>query len=819
MTWLNRVLRLALCCALSLAAAQACGPDFSPDIFVRPNRPDLPKQYVQGSLGLLQPSFPRADLLVAYRYLSGGTLDEAEQKGWAPTYSEFEQDAPRAAVTGDSAASTPKTPVALWMQARGAFPQASAGTISQQRPIKIQLASGSEYNDSFLNCADDAFRTATATLADRAARWGSGSAALADWLRGQDAVFANCSGGSVAPAPAAQASPALLVSDRAYQAAAAHFYSLALPAATQEFLAIGRDKASPWQPIAGYLAARAMVRAAFLAQPVRSADTTDAAYDPALMRAAATQLRGYLAANPPAPLRQAGEAQLAMIRIRVEPAQRARELAGLVGGPGHDANYAQDLKDLLWFIDEKTPEGLRAQPEQGEEVPDAAHPGSLRAETEAEASRKAAARRQSVEQAIVPVRALAAAIDWTLTMQSLEPAAAAHALEQWRETHAVAWLVAALALAPEGAPPDLLTAAAAVPVTSPAWQTVTYHRARLLLAAGRAGEARSVVAAALPRIEQFAAAERQPSSVNAFRGLAMLAAPTLADFLQFAPRTMLLAESEEASSVDECQETMKEPRRHYDCTAQVAPEQMDADAAQILNGQAPLPVWLAAVQSSALSAQLRGAIGIAGWTRAILLHNSAQADAFVPLLPAALRTQAGSGAGLQQWMTLARNPGLTPYLNGGTQRAYSYDFVESYRDNWCYRAPDVAQNLMAAPIAAAFEDSREKQQGAEEARLLAPMRSVGLGEQIVRAVDASPADPHAPEALFLVLRMIRYGCVEAASASGGVSPVGGFAQVYPGISYSQESIQLLQLKQKASRLLRQHYALSPWTKKAAPYAG
>ena len=34
------------------------------------------------------------------------------------------------------------------------------------------------------------------------------------------------------------------------------------------------------------------------------------------------------------------------------------------------------------------------------------------------------------------------------------------------------------------------------------------------------------------------------------------------------------------------------------------------------------------------------------------------------------------------WVAIVRNPGLHPYLDAGIQRSYSYDFVESYRDNW-----------------------------------------------------------------------------------------------------------------------------------------
>ncbi len=91
------------------------------------------------------------------------------------------------------------------------------------------------------------------------------------------------------------------------------------------------------------------------------------------------------------------------------------------------------------------------------------------------------------------------------------------------------------------------------------------------------------------------------------------------------------------------------------------------------------------------------------------------------------------------------------------------------------------------------------------------MRSLYVGQQIVRKVQANTQDPQAAEALYLVLRMIRYRCVEPAPTNPQV------------LQYSskptQEAKDLLQLKQDASRLLRRYYAASPWTKKAAPFAG
>jgi hypothetical protein len=797
-------------CVLALTGAQACGPDFYPDTFVRTSRPDLPQQFVKGRLGLLQPGFARADLFVAYRYLNGGTLDNAEQKGWSPTYSvaeeEYGQQEPSRAL-GDAGTTTPDTPLAHWVRARNGFPDAPAGTIGQEGKVEVQVAGGSHYEDNFLNCSDDAFRNATETLQARSKLWGKDSPYLLDWLHGQDAVFSNCVGDKAEPGSAPSGSPILLVEDRAYQTAAAHFYGQAFPQAAVEFVAISENSSSPWQPLGGYLAARTLIRQAFFARPDAP---TPAGYDPALMQSAAKQLRDYLARDPSPQWRRAAEAQLALVRIRLEPEQRARELSVLVGGPEHDANYAQDLQDLLWVTNAKTPDGLRAQPDRWGQIADEAHPGQMRPLTIEEAERAAIARRQEAYESTDGLRDAAPILDWTITLQSLSAAAPGYALRRWRNTHTLPWLLAALVLAPNGAgaPEDLLTAAATVRLESPAWQTVNYHRARLLIAAGRTTEARTVLAELSLKLQQLPLAEREASSVNAVRGLEMLTAPTAAGFFSFAPRAMLFASSEEYSSVRECLEVKKNSARHYNCAAGVEPEQMDADAARVLNQEAPLSVWLSAAESTSLSPQLRSAIAMEGWTRATLLEDRQEAKSFLLLAPEPLREQATQHSPLAPWMTLARNPGLRPYVNAGTQRAYSYDFVESYRDNWCYQPEAFAR----PPVQAAFLSNAERQAGADEVQRLAAIRSVFVGRQIIREVEANEHDPDGAEALFLILRMIRYGCTEPASMNPDSS-------LSSAITYTDEAKELLKLKRDAARLLRQHYAASPWTKKAAPFVG
>jgi hypothetical protein len=116
-------------------------------------------------------------------------------------------------------------------------------------------------------------------------------------------------------------------------------------------------------------------------------------------------------------------------------------------------------------------------------------------------------------------------VDWVLTttgnIGSEDPAA--HATERWRATKSPVWLASAIMLA--GAPqPDLNAAAAAVPQSSPAWATVTYHRLRLT---GNDPGFEAEVTRLLPEVKTL-------STRNAFQEMAQMRAGSLEEFIKLA---------------------------------------------------------------------------------------------------------------------------------------------------------------------------------------------------------------------------------------------------------------------------------------------
>ena len=183
------VAALSLLVFLSLVTAQACGPDFYPDVFVRQLRPDHPKEFAAGKLGVLLPTFPRADLAVAFRYLNGGSLNAVEQQAYQPSYSYNEQEWEQQ--WRDEEAEEKKTadPAVTWAALRARF-NPSASPAEQGNPNVVQGPSKWVYLAYYQNCQADAFRNAAVTLQSRARTWGEKSPELADWLKGQDAVFA-----------------------------------------------------------------------------------------------------------------------------------------------------------------------------------------------------------------------------------------------------------------------------------------------------------------------------------------------------------------------------------------------------------------------------------------------------------------------------------------------------------------------------------------------------------------------------------------------------------------------------------------------------
>jgi len=195
--------QIALTAALSILLltlprnTQACGPFFTDAIFVFTKHPDFPlERFAQGKLGVLQPSYARSYLFAAYRHLSGQELSPKE----ASALQSLWDDRLKLGWETDDGAW-----IKRWNDARTKVPGLAASTSIR---VFRNREKPHEY-ETYLNCQQDAFDTAAATLVERIKRYGADSPDVRNWVSAQDTVFANCSEGQHVPEQLASSTDAL----------------------------------------------------------------------------------------------------------------------------------------------------------------------------------------------------------------------------------------------------------------------------------------------------------------------------------------------------------------------------------------------------------------------------------------------------------------------------------------------------------------------------------------------------------------------------------------------------------------------------------
>jgi len=328
---LARMFLIAAAAILFLAPreSQSCGPFPYDAEFVYVLGPPDTLLYNQGKLGIVQPTYYRRNLIVAYRYFSGAPLTKEEIADVSPTP---QQPVPSAQRPRFDFGTSPGA--AQWLEARNAVPgvQPAKGLDSDRH------VPGQNSWQSYPDCLEDAFTTAAATLRARIGKWGAASAEVTEWVRGQDLVFQNCKEGFHLPADLQPGSDPLLVADRHYQVAAAEFYAEKFADAERDFRAIGNDAASPWRDRAPYLVARALIRKATLGG------------DSKALPAAERQLRSIVDDPAHKALEGPAASLLDFVHGQLDPEARMAELGSTLIKPGASSHFDQDITDFtrLW---------------------------------------------------------------------------------------------------------------------------------------------------------------------------------------------------------------------------------------------------------------------------------------------------------------------------------------------------------------------------------------------------------------------------------------------------------------------------------------
>jgi hypothetical protein len=407
---------LALAALLGPREGESCGAEKSYLTFST-TRYAGAGEFKGGRLGVLRPPYDdRPDMLLAYRVLAGVPLSGPET--------------PRPLWEG----SPDPSRVTPWEKARAEVSGLpAAASIDPDKKVPNQ-----DY-EAYPNCLAGAFETAAATLRQRVAKWGASSPNVAEWVRGQDQVFQDCSATEPAIPDGIDSGDPLLIADRAYQIAAAEFYAGQYDDAIADFEDIAADASSPWAGIAPYLAARTLIRASTMTGSESLPE-------------AAKRLQAIIDDPARQQYRESAQGLLEFVRTRIEPQRRLTELGRQLLQPNLEPELGRILTDYT-FIWKRLDAAQSKLPTADSEV-----------------------------------------ADWIETFQSGELA-----IEKWRSKRTLPWLVSAIAWLKmsKAEEPDLVAAARAIRPDSPAYATVTYHGILKYIDTGRFADARRWIDAAL----------------------------------------------------------------------------------------------------------------------------------------------------------------------------------------------------------------------------------------------------------------------------------------------------------------------------------
>ncbi len=665
-------------------------------VFSFDQHPDLPlRSYAEGKLGIVQPSYARSYLYVAYRLIEGAGFNLIERNQVVDYWN--------------------------W-KLRGERPESDSGTALYDRVrglIDIPWQAPEEPNQAdasfslspqfvfYQRCSDDAFRTATQTLQARIAKFGRDNLNTYEWVLGQDYVFENCLSPKpgYVPPPAPQNADPLIKSDRDYQIAAALFYSGQFSAAERAFRVIAAQPESPWTVWGPYLAGRSILwRARQLGS--RAPDYVD------VLLSAEAQLRSVLDNSDLAPTHDAARYLMLRIQVLIKRRVASAVLGARLMSPLGAPTRLQDLFLFTTLLDN-------------------------------------AQRRVDRRQAIAESHELG---DWVLTFQSTREEALTHSLEKWRETGSIAWLLAAISKAqPHHPDASEIIAATSRASGHVAQASLLFHAARL--ASGDDYRlARSLLDRLMPLLEGL------PSARNRAVALRSTVAADLPDLLsRGVTLPALITKSWGQGSylhrwelpADDQRVPIPtlEPQTVEALNFAVPLEELAAHA-----DRPPLPAhlrtrlggiaWVRAVLLGQWEIARRLAPRLAASRpalRADLEDFSAAPDRDMAFLAA---------------LTLVRAPGLSPFLAGARLRRQPIDQADPGGANWWWWPTDGegAAILPKAPQLAFFSDEQVSK-ALSEMKVLRILRDGYewlLSQAIVQARQSRPHD-RAAEMLYEAL--------------------------------------------------------------------
>lgn len=562
-------LALLITAAMGIRALMACGPSPGPFlIFSWARHPDLPlDRFAGGRVGILQPTFPRSYLVVAYRQLMGKPLTPEEQRGACELW--------RLRLFGGSFldAKDSEEDKKDWMKA---WEDLHASCLKGQGSEIHLFSQGRDEKWNF-GVQSGAFKRATLGLQARINRWGTKDPRLMAWVRTQDQVFHSSQEHPDIPEALPETADAHLREDRAYQIAAAHFYANHIQEALPLFQAIAQQSTGTWKDYAAYMVAYCLKQ--------------EEKYEEAINTLHEDR-------NWPKELRWAGLCMKKTIHAVQNPEKRTRELASLLCRPGGTSEFGVDLGDYTILLDWQIKGELHwiEDPSKVRTIPEALLRDDL--------------------------------TDWVYSFRATGEGAYAHALKHWKTRKSTPWLVAALTNAGPKSQDlsELLEAAKSLAPSSAGYAMAAFHRARLLALLGSLDQAKALLDDVLSGdLDRWGA-----STVNLFRTLRMPLDRDLGSFVKDVQRRPTGAALLDSTKPSDHLEAAGRGLGHAALESQLVKEQLgitntsmfvDRDGALALTEQLPLEVLAQAVASIDLPMNLQQKWLEATWVRAVLLER------------------------------------------------------------------------------------------------------------------------------------------------------------------------------------------------------
>ncbi|MBX9724547.1 MAG: hypothetical protein K2X81_24280, partial [Candidatus Obscuribacterales bacterium] len=394
-------------------------------------------------------------------------------------------------------------------------------------------------------------------------------------------------------------------------------------------------------------------------------------------------------------------------------------------------------------------------------------------------------------------------VDWIMTFQCQDDSAKKHAIDKWKQTHSLPWLVAAACIV-EGKDPNAAAILADIEKnkTGPAQWTLFFEGNRLNLELGKKDKVR----ADLDKVLSHPPADLPAGSLNALKLQRLLLSVNLDEVVRYGVQTPLSNCSNGGTSgvPDDVDVVLKTGK-----SSDKMEPLLTVTAAEAIASKMPLSVLTQLAGNKLLPQALKNNIAWTSWVRAVLVGDDASAKELAQILKplnkkkeklvdAYLSAATPEDRKFAAAFLMLKFSSAQPFVSSGP--LMDDDYGDS--SGWWWSAnpspsyPSEGEDGQDGSVKIpkfdpAFVTAAQKAQAKQQLASLAKVEAAPnyLGKIVLAYAKSHPDDLRIPEALHYAVNATHYGSTDDASKV-----------------LSKQEFQLLHTKYKAN----------PWTKKT-PY--